>query len=458
MSIPSLATFGDWGAAEQADTWSLTIAGDTVFEPDTSTDIGSTLQSRLDGNALSLVNLEAPIAGAGEPIAKTGPVNETVAETPQTLVEMGFDGVTLANNHTMDRGVEGLEHTIDACSAAGLKTVGAGRNGEDALDPLEITIDGQSLAVFDLCEREFGAADRDGPGAAWIDHPQAVARVREAAATTDVVVVIAHGGVEYLPLPPPGYQRRLRRFADVGADLVVGHHPHVPQGWERYDGTPIAYSLGNFRYKRGTRPKTEWGIVLEACFEGATLTAAAARPVERRGDAVAFMGDRWSPEEYRPYFRTTSSIAADRQRLRAHWQELAVRVFEQRYGSWLRTAAGSDLPSMVRHPLQYLVGTRLWDGDRRERELLTLLNLVRNESHRDLIETATSVKTGVRTDRRTPEIRDQVRDLLARTEDRAVYDRPSPLGQLFRGVLSRLWRPVSETGDRLHPRRVSDRL
>lgn len=458
MQRPSLAEHTFAEARTGVDEWRVAVVGDTVFASQEPPTVGSALRRTLAQCDLSVVNLEAPIAGPGAAISKTGPVNTTAADTPTYLRELGFDAVTLANNHTMDCGPEGMQHTVGRLTEAGLSTVGAGPTPMAALDPLVTDVTDGTAAVVNVCEREFGAADRDGPGTAWVGHPDAVGQVRDAAETADTVVVVAHGGVEYLPLPPPGHQRRLRQFVDAGADLVVGHHPHVPQGWERYDGAPICYSVGNFRYKRGTRPKTEWGLLVEATVRGGDLAEVALRPLERRGDTVAFMGERWSADRHQSYFEDASTIAADREALRAHWQELAVRVFEQRYGQWLRTAAGSDLPSLLRHPLQYLRGTRLWDGDARQRELMTLLNLVRNESHRDVIETATSVKTGAREDRRTPEIRDRVADLLATTEDRQVYDPPSSAGRLLRGATAQLRDSAGRAGARLHPSQVTDRL
>ena len=436
MSRPSLARWTDDDTPTDRQQWSVMVGGDTVFTETSPPEIGDELQEAIARADLSLANLEAPISGAGMPISKVGPVNETVAETPLHLRDMGFDAVTLANNHAMDHGSEGLRHTIEQCTSAGLDTCGAGESPSAALDPLSASVAGHSVAVINVCEREFGTTDRGGPGTGWIDHPDVTARIADAATTADSVVVVAHGGLEYLPVPPLDHQRRLREFADAGASLVVSHHPHVPQGWEQYRGTPICYSLGNFRYKRGTRPKTEWGLLVDATFSG---------------DAVAFMGERWEVSEYQRYFDRVSRITADRETLRAHWQEVAVRVFEQRYGPWLRTATGSDLPSLLRHPLQYLRGDRLWDGDKRQRELLTLLNLVRNESHRDLIQTALAVKTGTCPEQRSDEVRDTVRELLEWTEDRPVYDRPSSAGRLVDGVLGRLQGAVSRTGSRLRP-------
>lgn len=113
------------------------------------------------------------------------------------------------------------------------------------------------------------------------------------------------------------------------------------------------------------------------------------------------------PTSQLAYLHRTTEIIEDRASLQTHWQELAVRVFEQRYTDWLQTGVDE---------------TGTWDATDHRTEMLTLLNIIRNESHRDVIETALSVKTGDSSDRRTPEIRQTVRELLSWTEDRPVYE------------------------------------
>jgi poly-gamma-glutamate synthesis protein (capsule biosynthesis protein) len=99
---------------------------------------------------------------------------------------------------------------------------------------------------------------------------QAVKQVRAAA---DVVLVVCHAGVEYIPLPPPYLAKALQAVAAAGADLVVGHHPHVPQGLQISRGVPIAYSLGNFVfYQPSDLAYRKIGYLLKARISARQLT------------------------------------------------------------------------------------------------------------------------------------------------------------------------------------------
>ncbi|MCL7419188.1 MAG: hypothetical protein M8354_15330, partial [Halalkalicoccus sp.] len=143
-------------------------------------------------------------------------------------------------------------------------------------------------------------------------------------------------------------------------------------------------------------------------------------------------------EERLTHLHRLSEIIADPDEYAAHWQEIAVRIFHQRYSGWLRRAAGGNPVALVRQPRQHLTQDGLWDGDARQDELLTLLNVVRNSSHRSVMETALAVETGTVPDLRTPEVERRVRELLSWTEDQAVYDRPSLIERTANGLLDRL--------------------
>lgn len=419
------------------DVWTAYFAGDCVYEPEAGA-VEAAGESRWDGAArngreggpigpdvverataadLSVVNLAAPVPADVDPIDRTGPTKRTGPETPTLLREAGFNVATLANDHSMDYGERGLERTIAACHESSLLTCGAGEGLEGAMAPVYLTVEGTSVAVFDFCERGFGVALDGGAGTAWISHPGARRRVAEEADRSDVVVVVAHGGVEYVPLPSTRRQEQLRAFADVGADLVVGHRPHVPQGWEVYEGTPIFYSLGDF-LQRSERPATRWGLSISVEFAGATPVAVELVPTVHAGGSVRELARGSDRSDRLHHLHRLSAVTADRQALRAHWQEVAVRVFEQRYVDWLTAGTGGGLLETVRRPIRSLSGGERWAGEDRRDELLRLLNLVRNESHRDVIETALEVRAGDVEDRRTPEVRSAVRELLSQTDDR----------------------------------------
>lgn len=444
------------GGTRDGDGASLFVAGDCVNDR-TAGDgpsVAPALAERVAAADLSLVNLEAPVPTDAPPATKAGPTKSAAAGTPSTLRDAGFDAVTLANNHIMDYGTTGLEQTLADCRAAGLDTCGAGPDRDAAMAPLLTTVDGTSVAVFSFCEQEFGIATATEPGTAPISHPDARRRVSEAAEAADVVVVAAHGGVEYVPLPPPRRQRQLRAFVDAGADAVVGHHPHVPQGWEVYDDAPIFYSLGNFLFEQPRRPKTRWGLAVELALDDEGVVAADLLPTELVDGTARPLAEQRDPTDHLQHLRHVSSLTADRERLRAHWQEIAVRLFLQRYAGWLRSSTGGSPISLLRHPLRHLRQDALWESADRTEEMLVLLNVVRNESHRSTVETALAVRTGDVEDLRTPQVREEVRTLLEWTEDEPVYDRPSPLRSKVRAALSHLASKLPDVRDGAAPDRA----
>ena len=443
LSVPGGELDESSGVVAEDDdaSWTAFIAGDCVYRGRLAREpIDGTLENRIGAADISVVNFEAPIRGDGEPIPKIGPTLANEPRTPAMLYDAGFDVVTLANNHTMDYGVDGLHATLRACDKVGLTTIGAGESADEALEPETMTVgDGISLAIINLCEREFGVAD-ESPGTAWISHPSAQRRVIEAVAEADVVVAVVHGGIEHVPFPPESHQRRLRSLVDLGVDAVIAHHPHVPQGWEMYEGAPICYSLGNFLFD-SKRPENSWALAVELAFEDTTPVAVDLVPTELSDGMVRPLGssgDR-DPSACLDYLERSSAIVETNERLQRHWQELAVRMFDYRYTGWLRRGTASGPGQLLMDP-RAAVGDETFDAERRESALLTLLNIIRNESHRDVIETALAVKTGDVEDRRTKLANREVRELLSWTESGNVYDssRRDDVSQLVKSALARL--------------------
>jgi poly-gamma-glutamate synthesis protein (capsule biosynthesis protein) len=105
---------------------------------------------------------------------------------------------------------------------------------------------GVQLAVVNAAEGEEGRSVNNGPGVIDLYQDCLTQQITALREQVDVIVAVLHAGREFVPAPPPYVQRTYRALVNAGADLVVGHHPHVPQGVEVYQGRPIAYSLGNF--------------------------------------------------------------------------------------------------------------------------------------------------------------------------------------------------------------------
>ena len=244
-------------AAPAAATGRLTVAADwapiRAFENlmcDRPEAVYGDLLDILQSSDLNLVNVEAVLGDSGTPIPKAGPHLRGPAKAVAALRAAPFHVACLANNHAMDFGPDGLHHTLAALADAGVATVGAGMERSQITRPILRQIKDTRVAIINCAEGESGRSLHGEPGVMGHDAAMVGQQIRRVKANgeADVAVVVFHGGREHVPVPPPYVVRQLRQIAEAGADAVVAHHPHVPQGIEIHRGVPIAYSLGNFAF------------------------------------------------------------------------------------------------------------------------------------------------------------------------------------------------------------------
>jgi poly-gamma-glutamate capsule biosynthesis protein CapA/YwtB (metallophosphatase superfamily) len=193
-------------------------------------------------------NLEGPLTDRGTAAVKEYVFHSPPQRVAPALARAGFNVVSLANNHSMDYGLDGLRDTIEALRRAGIAHAGAGENLAAARHPALIQVGAVRVAVlaYSLTFPEEFWANGVRPGTAFGHESQVRADVAVAKKTADVVLVSFHWGRERT-VELRDYQRKLGHAAiDAGAAAVIGHHPHVLQGIERYRGGVILYSLGNF--------------------------------------------------------------------------------------------------------------------------------------------------------------------------------------------------------------------
>ena len=196
---------------------------------------------------LRILNLECAMGG-DTPLVKSGPLIRGGREHLPCFRSAQADLVSLANNHFCDYGPTGVQETIALLREEGIDFCGAGSSLQEALQFVVREVNGVKVAFLSFSE---SGSDLPEAGAqtyglfAW--HPEMVAeQIKLARSCSDLVVVLMHAGCEHIPYPPLYVQQTARKLAEAGADAVVGHHPHVPQGIELHQGVPIAYSLGNY--------------------------------------------------------------------------------------------------------------------------------------------------------------------------------------------------------------------
>ena len=190
-------------------------------------------------------------------------------ECAAALKRAGFDFLNLAANHVLDAGVVGMDHTTQVLEDAGLVTAGVGRTQEEARGLAVVEGRGVTLGFLCYCEDTNYSLGTRGPCHAYYTLETVLEDVREHKRDVDVLVVSIHADIEFMPTPSVPRLRNFREIARAGADIILGHHPHVPQGCEMADGCLIAYSLGNFvfpahssDYMKGNAPHTGHSFLL----------------------------------------------------------------------------------------------------------------------------------------------------------------------------------------------------
>ncbi len=205
---------------------------------------------------ITIGNLEMPLTKRGVP-AKQQYVYKGAPEVAESLVDAGFDIVSLANNHALDQGIKGLEDTITYLDKARLAHVGTGMNEEEAYKPVFKEVNGIKVAFLAMSRvlpyAEWKAMGNRAGVADAYDYNRAAEAVRAAKEQADITVVLIHWGKERTTQLEEHQTELGKLFIDSGADLVIGNHPHILQGFEHYNGKWIAYSLGNFIFS--TYPK-----------------------------------------------------------------------------------------------------------------------------------------------------------------------------------------------------------
>jgi poly-gamma-glutamate synthesis protein (capsule biosynthesis protein) len=260
--LPALGTvfliLGLFPSAGRAETITLQLAGDIMLAGSAEPTFLSrgydhpfiAARGLLQEADLNIANLEGPITDGGALAAGKQYTFRMRPEAAETIRRAGFGLVSLANNHILDYGAEGLSDTLAHLGSQGVGFAGAGMSLAEARRPARITVKGVRIAflAYSLTWPESFYASEATPGTAFGRMEYLEEDIPAAAREADLVIVSFHWGQELSPDPKPYQVHLAHRSVQLGADLVFGHHPHVLQGIEIYRGVPILYSLGNFAF------------------------------------------------------------------------------------------------------------------------------------------------------------------------------------------------------------------
>jgi poly-gamma-glutamate synthesis protein (capsule biosynthesis protein) len=233
-------------------------AGNILLDDGPAALLGDTAEIILQSD-LAIVNLEGALSSRGKPAQKTFTFRfEPPSALASAVKNAGIDAVLLANNHAFDFGEEAFLDTMNYLEEAGIAFLGAGRNEEEASNPFIFEKNGFSANIWGLASFSGeisgwdGLGHAAGPDKAGYLHAgkngaeKLKACLRDHAGKESLNIVLFHGGAEWSHKPDAATRELYPRLSSEGADLIIGSHPHIVQGFEWVEDKLIFWSLGNF--------------------------------------------------------------------------------------------------------------------------------------------------------------------------------------------------------------------
>lgn len=217
---------------------------------------------------ISVFNLEGPVSDKGQNVGSIYSFHMSTS-TFDVVKEIGFDLASFTNNHVGDWGREAFDDTLTRAEVAGIPLIGAGTSYASTSEPVIVEKNGMRIGFLgfsDVGPAQMKAGTSTS-GILLLSDPNLEMIIKRAQMQVDELVVSIHWGDEYKKYPTEKQKEFGHKIIDWGAKLIVGHHPHVIEPLEEYNGGLIVYSLGNFVFDQAFSKETMEGGVLEILFD-----------------------------------------------------------------------------------------------------------------------------------------------------------------------------------------------
>ena len=343
----------------------------------------SDIENIITNNELLVCNLEcAAYHNNQKAIIKEGPSLCCQNDQLDYITKYCPTLFTLANNHTLDFGEQGLINILSYCNKKKYNYVGAGINLKEASKPYIYEKESYKIAFINCCEHEFSIAQKDSSGANPMDVIKIYNQIQEVKNISNFIIIVAHGGHEYYQLPSPRLQDTYRFFIDSGANAVIGHHPHCISGMENYKNGIIYYSLGNFYFNNRTSQISKWneGMLLELKIDSKTNKILSHTPIPfiqcHNNNKIITLRDN-EFIEFNKSFYSLSTIIKDRD------------LLENYYTQYLLSQEKKAISRILPYTNKYLIALYkrgLLPSFMKKNNYATRLNALQCESHRDILQ------------------------------------------------------------------------
>ena len=361
----------------------LFACGDVVIQNNKTKIVEDNLLSIIKEADIAVCNFEAPIKTNYSPIPKAGPHLSQCIESIKILKEIGFTHFSMANNHIFDYGKDALSETIEKAEEKNITTIGAG-DWENSYKLKKTKIKDTIFGFLSFADSEFGCmTENNGYGGyAYINHRYVNKIVSESKKEVDILIINCHAGIEHTNLPLPEWRERYKELCDYGADIIIGHHPHVPQAWEKYNDKLIFYSLGNFYFDYLKKEK-DFSYSVLFNFEDKKLSSFEIIPHLHENGITKLQTE----EKYKIEIENLRKILFEN--YNKNINNLALKLYSERYFPYYEKVANgwSRNMSFIKKLKRKLSVLLKREENKKQQELLLLHN-IRIDSHRYITQRA----------------------------------------------------------------------
>ena len=347
--------------------------------------LGDKLLALLSKVDLRIFNLEVPLVDAESPITKCGPALIASPSTIEGIKAINPNLLTIANNHILDQGEEGLISTMKLLNNHDIPYAGAGLTLKDAAKPYIFEQNGFKIGFYCCAEHEFSIATSQSPGANPFDPFESLDHISQLRKECDFVITLYHGGKEHYRYPSPYLQKVCRKIIDKGSDIVICQHSHCIGCKEEWGNGTIVYGQGNFIFDDNESPFWQTGLLLEIQLDLKNKSVHISYIPLRKNKNKIRLAENEDGQEILRGFEERSKDILSKEFIESKYAEFSQNMISAYYGAFIGSLSNNIIYRIINKLSGYTLQKLMFKLLYKKKNKLTLQNFIECEAHRELL-------------------------------------------------------------------------
>lgn len=323
-----------------------------------------------------MFNLEVPLVDKEDKIFKCGPNLIAPTSTINGIKKLDPSLISLANNHILDQGEEGLHSTIKLLKENGIPYIGVGENLKEANKGYILEKFGKKIGVYSCAEIEFTIATDNSCGANPFDSFESLDYIEKLRKECDYLIVLYHGGKEHYRYPSSYLQKVCRKISEKGADLIVCQHSHCIGCYEEYNNSTIVYGQGNFIFDDSESEYWQTSLIINLDIENNYKVSYI--PIRKNKNVVSLaMGE--DKKKILEEFNNRSKEILEENFIENNYKEFSMEMLD----GYLYNFCGMN--KWLRRIDKYIFKKYFFKKIYNAKKLIALQNFIECEAHRELL-------------------------------------------------------------------------